>query len=73
METTLKIRALALVASILVTTTMLQLISNYALPGGQAVALATPHRVAKDAPLRQPCRRTGIAAASTVVSQGNLR
>jgi hypothetical protein len=40
MKTTLKSRALALVASILVTTTTLHLISNYALPGEQVLRLA---------------------------------
>jgi hypothetical protein len=45
MKTTLKTRAFALVASILVTTTTLHLISNYALPGEQVLTLAqaTPH------------------------------
>jgi len=72
MGTTLKTRALALVASILVTTTMLHLISNYAFPGEQVLALAKPHRVAKDAPLRQLCRPAGTGAAATIVSLGNI-
>jgi hypothetical protein len=72
METTLKTRALALVASILVTTTSLHLISNYAFPGKQVHTLARPHRVAKDEPLRQLGRPTGIGPTSTIVSQGNI-
>jgi hypothetical protein len=40
MKTALKTRALALVASILVTTTTLHLICNYALPGEQVLRLA---------------------------------
>jgi len=40
MKTPLKIRALARVAAILVTTTTLHLISNYALPAAQVLTLA---------------------------------
>ena len=46
MKTSLKTRAIALVAAIFVTTTIVHLIANYALPEEQAAVLAqlTPGR-----------------------------
>ena len=72
METTLKIRALALVAALLVTTTMLHLIANFALRAEQALASAGPDRMTKDAPPRRLCPPDDVRQTATIVRKESI-